>query len=193
MTASLAPADPYTTSFAADVTDVAGTDVRLAETYFYPEGGGQPADRGTIGGVAVEHVYADDDGVVHALAVVADEVGEAVALVARALLLPVTGVPAGDGVELLGLVLRGSLLPVYVGVVPVVVGLRALVVARAVRADGELRPGDVRLAQRVGGRPAELAGLTAASAARAAGRVLRHTLSYESATISIPGLRPGYH
>jgi alanyl-tRNA synthetase len=68
MTASLAPADPYTTSFAADVTDVAGTDVRLAETYFYPEGGGQPADRGTIGGVAVEHVYADDDGVVHALA-----------------------------------------------------------------------------------------------------------------------------
>jgi len=68
MAASLAPADPYTTSFAADVTDVAGTDVRLAETYFYPEGGGQPADRGTIGGVPVEHVYADDDGVVHVLA-----------------------------------------------------------------------------------------------------------------------------
>mgnify|MGYP006274693567 FL=1 len=68
MAASLAPADPYTTSFAADVTEVAGTDVRLAETYFYPEGGGQPADRGTVGGVEVEHVYADDDGVVHVLA-----------------------------------------------------------------------------------------------------------------------------
>jgi len=67
MAASLAPADPYTTSFAADVTDVAGTDVRLAETYFYPEGGGQPADRGTVGGVEVDHVYADDEGVVHAL------------------------------------------------------------------------------------------------------------------------------
>ena len=68
MAASLAPADPYTTSFAADVTEVAGTDVRLAETYFYPEGGGQPADRGTVGGVEVEHVYADDGGVVHVLA-----------------------------------------------------------------------------------------------------------------------------
>jgi alanyl-tRNA synthetase len=68
MAASLAPADPYTTSFAADVTDVTGTDVRLAETYFYPEGGGQPADRGTVGGIEVDHVYADDDGVVHVLA-----------------------------------------------------------------------------------------------------------------------------
>jgi len=70
MAASLAPSDPYTTSFAADVSAVAGTDVRLAETYFYPEGGGQPADRGTVGGVAVDHVYADDDddGVVHVLA-----------------------------------------------------------------------------------------------------------------------------
>ncbi|SEW29746.1 DHHA1 domain-containing protein [Halobacterium jilantaiense] len=68
MADSLAPADPYTMSFAADVTGVAGTDVRLAETYFYPEGGGQPADRGTVGGVTVDHVYADEDGVVHALA-----------------------------------------------------------------------------------------------------------------------------
>jgi len=68
MADSLAPVDPYTTSFAADVTDVTGTDVRLAETYFYPEGGGQPADRGTVGGVTVDHVYADDSGVVHVLA-----------------------------------------------------------------------------------------------------------------------------
>ena len=68
MVDSNAPADPYTTSFAADVTEVAGTDVRLTETYFYPQGGGQPADRGTVGGVAVDHVYEDDEGVVHALA-----------------------------------------------------------------------------------------------------------------------------
>ncbi|MFB6071643.1 MAG: alanyl-tRNA editing protein [Halobacterium sp.] len=68
MAESLAPADPYTTSFAATVTDVAGTDVTLSETYFYPEGGGQPADRGTVGGVAVEHVHETADGVVHVLA-----------------------------------------------------------------------------------------------------------------------------
>jgi alanyl-tRNA synthetase len=67
MADSFAPADPYTTSFAATVTDVSGTDVTLAETYFYPEGGGQPADRGTVGGVQVDHVRQTDDGVVHAL------------------------------------------------------------------------------------------------------------------------------
>jgi alanyl-tRNA synthetase len=68
MAESLAPADPYTTSFAAAVTGVSGTDVTLAETYFYPEGGGQPADRGTLGGIEVEHVFEDERGVVHALA-----------------------------------------------------------------------------------------------------------------------------
>src|SRR6056297_3198315 len=67
MAASLAPADPYTTSFAADVTEVAGTDVTLSETYFYPAGGGQPADRGTVGGVRVEHVHEADGEVVHVL------------------------------------------------------------------------------------------------------------------------------
>jgi alanyl-tRNA synthetase len=67
MTDSLASAEPYTTSFAATVTDVSGTDVRLSETYFYPKGGGQPADRGTIGGVQVEHVRQTDYGVVHEL------------------------------------------------------------------------------------------------------------------------------
>jgi alanyl-tRNA synthetase len=68
MADSLAPADPYTTSFAATVTAVSGTDVTLSETYFYPEGGGQPSDRGTVGGVQVEHVRKGDEGVVHALA-----------------------------------------------------------------------------------------------------------------------------
>jgi alanyl-tRNA synthetase len=68
MADSNAPADPYTTSFTTDVAAVAGTEVRLTETYFYPEGGGQPADRGTVGGAAVDHVYEDGEGVVHVLA-----------------------------------------------------------------------------------------------------------------------------
>jgi alanyl-tRNA synthetase len=68
MAESRAPESPYTTSFAATVTEVSQTAVRLDETYFYPEGGGQPADRGTLGGVEVDHVAAGDDGVVHHLA-----------------------------------------------------------------------------------------------------------------------------
>ena len=68
MAASLAPSAPYTTSFSTTVSGVDDTGVRLEETYFYPEGGGQPADRGTVGGVAVDHVASTGDGVVHVLA-----------------------------------------------------------------------------------------------------------------------------
>jgi Ser-tRNA(Ala) deacylase AlaX len=39
--------------------------VRLTDTVLYPEGGGQPADHGTIGGVAVLDVQRGPDGVVH--------------------------------------------------------------------------------------------------------------------------------
>ncbi len=39
--------------------------VRLAETIFFPEGGGQPADRGTIAGAQVEDVQSDADAVLH--------------------------------------------------------------------------------------------------------------------------------
>ncbi len=42
--------------------------VRLAETPFHPEGGGQPADRGTISGVAVVGLDEDEAGVRHFLA-----------------------------------------------------------------------------------------------------------------------------
>ncbi|WP_255195750.1 alanyl-tRNA editing protein [Halorarius litoreus] len=64
---SLAPEDPYTQTFEAEVT-AGGREVVLSETYFYPEGGGQPADRGTIAGVAVEDVQKRDGTVVHTLA-----------------------------------------------------------------------------------------------------------------------------
>jgi alanyl-tRNA synthetase len=68
MADTLAPSEPYTTSFVATVTGVDGDAVTLDETYFYPKGGGQPADRGTLGGVTVEHVESTDDDVVHYLA-----------------------------------------------------------------------------------------------------------------------------
>lgn len=41
--------------------------VRLDETIFYPEGGGQPADRGTIGEASVEDVVSRGDEVWHLL------------------------------------------------------------------------------------------------------------------------------
>lgn len=58
------------TSFEAPVTAVrdGGRVLELEETYFYPAGGGQPADRGHIAGTAVEDVTTDDGAVIHRLA-----------------------------------------------------------------------------------------------------------------------------
>jgi alanyl-tRNA synthetase len=64
MTSSLAPDDPETLAFDATV-DSGGSDVVLSKTYFYPEGGGQPADRGTVGGLDVLDVRETDGEVVH--------------------------------------------------------------------------------------------------------------------------------
>ncbi|ELY58578.1 alanyl-tRNA editing protein [Natronococcus jeotgali] len=67
-TESRAAAEPAVTEFEGRVLSVDGTDVRLEETYFYPEGGGQPADRGTIDGIEVVDVQTRDGAVVHELA-----------------------------------------------------------------------------------------------------------------------------
>ena len=37
----------------------------LDTTYFYPEGGGQPSDRGTIDGIEVLDVFEKDDMIFH--------------------------------------------------------------------------------------------------------------------------------
>lgn len=62
-----APAEPYRTSFDATVAAIDGTDVVLTDTYFYAESGGQPADRGTLGGISVVDVQKRDGDVVHTL------------------------------------------------------------------------------------------------------------------------------
>lgn len=67
MSQDRAAADPYTTSFEATVRSVDGPEVILEQTYFYPEGGGQPPDRGTIAGIGVEDVQRRGDAIVHTL------------------------------------------------------------------------------------------------------------------------------
>ncbi|WP_284031467.1 alanyl-tRNA editing protein [Halobaculum lipolyticum] len=65
---TLAAEHPEVRAFESTVESVDGRAVTLAETYFYPEGGGQPADRGTLGNTAVVDVRSGADGVVHTLA-----------------------------------------------------------------------------------------------------------------------------
>ena len=72
MTSKLYYERPYDKTFEAQIlsqTDVEGKNhVVLDQTLFYPSGGGQPCDLGTINGVAIEDVFEEKGVIVHVLA-----------------------------------------------------------------------------------------------------------------------------
>jgi alanyl-tRNA synthetase len=69
MATSRAAESPDVLAFDAEVVDIHedGAVLELSETYFYPAGGGQPADRGTLAGAQVVDVAEADGGVRHHL------------------------------------------------------------------------------------------------------------------------------
>ncbi len=71
MTKKLYFEDAYLKEFDAQVEERFVREGRpaivLDQTGFYPESGGQPADRGTLGGAGVLHVFEDGERVVHLL------------------------------------------------------------------------------------------------------------------------------
>jgi alanyl-tRNA synthetase len=68
MTERLYYLDPYLKEFGARVVKTLPAGVVLDRTAFYPTGGGQPCDLGTLNGVEVTDVVEDGDEVVHAVA-----------------------------------------------------------------------------------------------------------------------------
>ncbi|MFZ9578618.1 MAG: alanyl-tRNA editing protein [Ilumatobacteraceae bacterium] len=67
--------DAYLASFEATVVACRDNAVALDRTAFYPTGGGQPHDVGTLGGLAVVDVRKDGDVVWHTLSVTDSVVG----------------------------------------------------------------------------------------------------------------------
>lgn len=69
MDRKLCQEDPKTTEFTASVIetekDSKGWKVRLDQTYFYPEGGGQPSDHGWIGDIEVFDVQESNGDIYH--------------------------------------------------------------------------------------------------------------------------------
>ena len=67
--------DPYLTEFESIVREVLSLErgrfgIYLESTFFYPESGGQPADRGTLNGKKVVDVQESEKGVLHIVEVV---------------------------------------------------------------------------------------------------------------------------
>src|SRR5262249_11151664 len=67
MTELLYLRDAYLRDFTATVTKVDGDRVALDRTAFYPTGGGQPHDVGTLGDATVTNVRKEGDDVWHTL------------------------------------------------------------------------------------------------------------------------------
>ena len=57
--------DPYKREFSSKVSSVDGVKVVLEETYFFPRGGGQTGDSGTIGGAKVVDTVNEGGKIVH--------------------------------------------------------------------------------------------------------------------------------
>ena len=57
--------EPKKTKFESVVKEIDGEKVILEETYFHPEEGGQPADKGTINGYQLKDVQKVDGTIVH--------------------------------------------------------------------------------------------------------------------------------
>jgi misacylated tRNA(Ala) deacylase len=70
--------DAYLREFDATITAVEGDRVALDRTAFYPTGGGQPHDTGTLGGSVVSDVRKDGGEVWHTVDGAAFEVGQQV-------------------------------------------------------------------------------------------------------------------
>ncbi|WP_457753598.1 alanine--tRNA ligase-related protein [Thermococcus sp.] len=62
MTKKLYYEDAYLKEAKAKVVEIKDNALLLDQTLFYPTGGGQPHDRGTINGVQVLDVYKDEEG-----------------------------------------------------------------------------------------------------------------------------------
>ncbi|MCY6369339.1 alanyl-tRNA editing protein [Clostridium ganghwense] len=61
--------NPYKKEFTAEIINILEKDnkyhIELAQTYFYPEGGGQPSDTGYINSIPVTHVYEENEKIYH--------------------------------------------------------------------------------------------------------------------------------